>query len=243
MAGTGDWLERWDEQQERYLPHREERFQIMLDLIRPPDSQAFRLLDLCCGTGSISARVLDRFPQASILAVDWDPVHLELGRRALGERVEWLDADLRSPEWATDLEPGSFDAVLSATAIHYFLPNEVVSLYRTLARLLREDGMFANADHLPASSPRIAALSQELLEGWQAERLAEGEDYYEYREALRNDPELQSFVAEGDRRFAEKPAGVVAPIDFHRAALLAVGFQVADEVWRHHADAILVAFR
>jgi SAM-dependent methyltransferase len=242
MAGA-DWLERWDEQQERYLPHREERFQIMLDLIPPPGSRDLRLLDLCCGTGSISARALERFPQASILAVDWDPVHLELGRRALGERVEWLDADLRSPEWAAGLEPGSFDAVLSATAIHYFLPNEVVSLYRTVAGLLREGGIFANADHLPVSSPRIAALSRELLDGWQAERLAEGEDYYEYREALRNDPELQSFVAEGDRRIAEKPAGVAAPIDFHRAALLAVGFQAVDEVWRHHADAILVAVR
>jgi SAM-dependent methyltransferase len=243
MAET-DWLDRWDEQQERYLPRREERFQIMLDLIRPADSRTdLRLLDLCCGTGSISARALDRFPHAAILAVDWDPVHLELGRRALGERVEWLDADLRSPEWAAGLEPGSFDAVLSATAIHWFRPDDVVALYRTLAGLLREGGIFANADHLPVSSPPIAALSQELLDGWQAERLAEGEDYHAYRDALRNDPELQPFVAEGDRRFAEKPAGVAATIDFHRAALLTVGFQAADEVWRHHADAILVALR
>jgi SAM-dependent methyltransferase len=243
MTVTRNWIDRWDEQQERYLPHREERFQIMLDLIRPAGSQDVRLLDLCCGTGSISARALERFPRASILAVDWDPVHLELGRRALGERVEWLDADLRSSEWAAGLEAGSFDAVLSATAIHWFLPDDVVTLYRTLAGLLRKGGIFANADHLPVSSPQIAALSQELLDGWQAERLAEGEDYHAYRDALRGDPELEPFVAEGDRRFAKKPAGVAAPIDFHRAALVAVGFQAVDEVWRHHADAILVALR
>lgn len=241
---TGDWLDRWDEQQERYLPHREERFQLMLDLVRPPGPRAgVRLLDLCCGTGSISARALDRFPDASVLAVDWDPAHLELGRRALGERVEWLDADLGSPEWAADLKPGSFDAVLSATAIHWFQPNEVVVLYRTLAGLLRAGGVFANADHLPVASPPIAALSQELLDVWQTERLAEGEDYHAYRNALRHDPELQPLVVEGDRRFGEKADGVAAPIDFHKAALLAVGFQAADEVWRHHSDAILVALR
>jgi SAM-dependent methyltransferase len=237
-------LDRWDAQQERYLPHREERFQIMLDLVeRTTDGPEPRVLDLCCGPGSISGRALERFPNASILAVDMDPVHLELGRRTLGERVEWRDADLRGSEWAEGSEPGSFDAVLSATAIHWFQPQEVVGLYATLARLLRQGGMFANADHMPASAPQIAALSQSLLDTWQAERLAEGEDYYGYRDALRDDPTLRPFAEEGDRRFADKPPGVALPVGFHREALLAAGFREVDVVWRHLADAIVVALR
>jgi trans-aconitate methyltransferase len=239
-----DWIERWDAQQERYLPYRDERFEIMLEVVESqtgPDEP--RLLDLCCGMGSISRRALERFPRASILAVDMDPAHLELARRSLGERVELRDADLRGPEWAAGLESGSFDAVLSATAIHWFQPEEVVVLYRTLAQVLREGGVFANADHMPVSSPQVAALSQQLLDGWQATQLAQGEDYHVYRDALREDPTLRSFVEEGDRRFADKPPGVAAPRDFHREALLAAGFRTADEVWRHHADAILVALR
>jgi SAM-dependent methyltransferase len=216
----------------------------MLDLVGPaPGRDHLVLLDLCCGTGSISRRALLRFPGASIVAVDMDPVHLELGRRSLGEAVEWRDADLRDPEWAAGLEPGSFDAVLSATAIHWFQPEEVVALYRTLAQLLREEGVFANADHIPVSSPELAARSQDLLDRWQAVQLDEGEDYYAYRDALREDPTLQPLVEEGDRRFADKPPGLAAPLDFHREALLAAGFRTADEVWRHLADAILVGFR
>lgn len=236
--------ERWDAQQERYLPGREERFRIMLDLVEQvADGSALRVLDLCCGTGSISRRVLERFPDASILAVDMDPAHLELGRRTLGAPVEWQDADLRDPAWAAALESAAFDVVLSATAIHWFQPEEVVSLYRTLAALLREGGIFANADHLPVSSERVAALSQELLDGWQEAQLAGGEDYYAYRDALREDETLKPFVEAGDRRFADKPHGIAAPIAFHREALHLAGFSAADEVWRHHSDAILVALR
>jgi trans-aconitate methyltransferase len=235
---------RWDAQQERYLPRREERFQTMLDVVeRVAGPSALRVLDLCCGTGSISRRVLDRFSDASILAVDMDPVHLELGRRTLGERVEWVDADLRTADWANRLEPGSFDAVLSATAIHWFQPEEVVVLYRTLAGLLGDGRVFANADHMPVSSEPIAAMSQELLESWQEDRLAEGEDYYAYRDALRDDSTLRPLVEKGDRRFADKPHGVAAPVAFHREALGIAGFSTADEVWRHHSDAILVALR
>jgi SAM-dependent methyltransferase len=237
------WVTRWDEQQQRYLPHREERFRIMLDVVERLVGSAPRVLDVCCGTGSITRRVLERFPEASVVAVDMDPAHLELGRRTLGDRVDWRDLDLRRPEWADDFEQGSFDAALSATAIHWFQAEEVVGLYKALARLLREGGVFANADHMPVGAPEVAALSEELLEQWQDEQLAEGEDYHDYRDALREDEELHALVVEGDRRFENKHPGATAPEAFHRASLGVAGFRTADVVWRHLADAILVAVR
>ena len=240
---THGLVARWDEQQERYLPHREERFRIMLDVIERVAGSSPRLLDVCCGTGSISRRALERFPEAAIVAVDMDPAHLELGRRVLGDRVDWRDVDLRRPGWVDAFEPGSFDAAFSATAIHWFQPDEAAGLYRALAHLLREGGVFANADHMPVSSPEVGALSHELLEQWQNEQLAGGEDYYAYRDAMREDEELRPLVAEGDRRFDNTHPGVTAPEAFHREALLAAGFRTADVVWRYLADAILVALR
>ena len=245
MSATeaGRWVARWDEQQERYLPHREERFRIIFDVVERTVGPSPRLLDVCCGTGSISQRALERFPNASIVAVDMDPVHLELGRRALGDRVDWRDADLRRPGWADGLAPGSFNAAVSATAVRWFEPANVVELYGALALLLREGGVFANSDHMPVGAPDIAAVSQKLLERWQDERLTGGEDYRSYRDALREDDALRAFVVEGDRRFEQKHPGATAPAAFHREALLLAGFRAADEVWRYHADAIMVALR
>ena len=116
---SAQWVERWDGQQERFLPDRETRFRLMGDYLEQVrGSQSLRLLDLCCGNGSISKRILDRIPSAIILAVDFDPAHLEVGRQTLGNRVEWRDADLRQPDWAQDLPDRSFDGVLTATALH-----------------------------------------------------------------------------------------------------------------------------
>jgi ubiquinone/menaquinone biosynthesis C-methylase UbiE len=247
VAVSTDWstlVRRWDEQQERYLPAREQRFELMLDVIeyRRPGPRP-RILDVCCGTGSISRRVLERFPDASIVGIDGDPAHLELAQRTLGDRVEWRDADLRTAGWSDGLAPESFDAVVSATAIHWFQPEEIVPLYRELARLLRQDGAFLNADHLPVGSAGAAALSEQLLEAWRAAQLEGAEDYYEYRDALRKEPELRPLVEEGDRRFTGAHTEPPLSVDFHCEALLAAGFTDVGEIWRHLGDAILIAIR
>src|SRR5271165_6865287 len=91
------WLRRWDRQQAGYLPFREERFDAMFDALEallPPD---FIALDLGSGPGSLSQRLLDRFPRARSVAVDQDPVLLAIGQGSLGDvggRLRWVDADL-----------------------------------------------------------------------------------------------------------------------------------------------------
>ena len=67
------WQDSWDRQQEWYLPDREERFRVMLDMVEALVGPAPRVLDLACGTGSISDRLLRRFPDAVSTGVDLDP--------------------------------------------------------------------------------------------------------------------------------------------------------------------------
>jgi trans-aconitate methyltransferase len=57
-----DWLRRWDAQQEGYVPEREARFTAMLDALADLLPASFTALDLACGPGSISQRLLARFP-------------------------------------------------------------------------------------------------------------------------------------------------------------------------------------
>ena len=94
------WLRRWDAQQEGYVPEREVRFSAMLDVLDELLGESFVALDLGCGPGSISQRLLARFPSAQAIAVDIDPVLLAIGRGAVGTldgRLRWVQADLESP--------------------------------------------------------------------------------------------------------------------------------------------------
>ena len=77
MAAQVDWagwLRRWDVQQSRYMT-REERFEAMLDAVDGTVAQEGDIvaLDIACGPGAISQRLLERFPAASSIAVDVDP--------------------------------------------------------------------------------------------------------------------------------------------------------------------------
>jgi len=237
------WIQRWEAQQERYLPHREERFSLMLDLIGHTLDTPRRVLDLGCGNGALSRRLLERYPDVSIVAVDMDPVHLELGRRTLGTRIDWRDGDLRGDGWDAGLDPGSFDAAVSATALHWLQSPDLVRLYRRLANLLRENGLFLNADHQPVGSPTIARESADLLERWQDVRLEGQEDHAGFHAAAAADPTLASFAQERERRFADKPPGDEPGIAFHHEALLTAGFSEAGEAWRFLSDTIHVAVR
>jgi SAM-dependent methyltransferase len=161
-----DWAARWERQQNGGLPGREVRFRVMLDLVARHGTRvsgagegALRLLDLCAGPGSISARALARFPAATVVAAEIDPWTVEMGRRTVGQdypgQITWLEADLRRDGWDADLAPGSFDAILSATAVHWFQPEDQLRLYRRLAALLADGGLFLNADHFPVGTPTL----------------------------------------------------------------------------------------
>jgi SAM-dependent methyltransferase len=169
----GAWLDRWDAQQTGYIPDREARFAAMfdvLDVLLPADFQA---LDLGCGPGSLARRLLDRFPNARCLAVDLDPVLLAMGRAVHGSRggcLEWIDADLRDPDWLWRLGTDRIDAVLSTTALHWLSSDALARLYRDLGKLVREGGVFLNGDTIrfgpaiPTLRSLGATLEQRTLE-------------------------------------------------------------------------------
>lgn len=179
-ATAVDWSElmsSWDSQQQGYLPRREERFRRMFDAIDVLVGGEFLALDLACGPGSISQRLLERFPSARCVAVDVDPVLLAVGQGALGSvdgRLRWAERDLRDHDWSSGLSEEDFDVVLSTTALHWLTPPQLVVVYRQLAAIVRPGGIVLNGDHMPfeRSQPSLARLTR-VLEARDEERAFE----------------------------------------------------------------------
>jgi len=88
QATARSWIDRWDEQQQHYLPDREERFTILIDAVQECAGRPDPLVvDLGCGPGSLAIRLLDRMPAATVVAVDADPLLLALGRAGWADRL------------------------------------------------------------------------------------------------------------------------------------------------------------
>jgi SAM-dependent methyltransferase len=249
-----DWLQLqqdWDAQQQTYMPDREERFTAMLDTVESVAGDAPRILDLAGGTGSITLRALERFPDATSVIVDVDAALLSIavGTFSSDDRVRVAAADLSTPGWLGVLAetPASFDAVLTATALHWLPAERIGVLYAEVAGLLRPGRIFANADHMPDDG--LPGLT-EALTTYDAARHARAlavpgaTDWNGWWERLRAEPELADAVAARDAHYADRrgSAHTESTLDAasHVAALRAAGYVEAGLVWRGLTDAVVV---
>ncbi|HKT04209.1 MAG TPA: class I SAM-dependent methyltransferase, partial [Rugosimonospora sp.] len=222
------WQESWDRQQEAYLPDREERFAAMLEVVAACAGPAPAVLDLAGGTGSISLRVLRRFEHASTTLVDVDPVLLAIAGASLPERSTVVGADLRTPAWSSALPRGDFDAVLTATALHWLPAPRLAEVYAEIRGVLRHGGVFLNADHMP--DPGLPELTERLADRRRTRResrYAAGAvlSWEAWWDRVAKDPALGPLLARRREVFAGGHGlDTEPPVSWHLDALRAAGY-------------------
>ena len=88
------------------------------------------VLDAGCGTGRVTARLLERLPRGRVVGVDADPAMVALARETLPDSVTVIRSDL------LDLTlPAPVDAVLSTATFHWVLDHD--RLFARLAAAMR----------------------------------------------------------------------------------------------------------
>jgi SAM-dependent methyltransferase len=241
------WQRSWDRQQEWYMPDREDRFRVMLDMVEALVGTAPRVLDLACGTGSITARLLDRFPRATSTGVDLDPALLTIARGTFegDARVTFVTADLTDPDWPAKLPYGSYDAVLTATALHWLRREPLAALYGQIADLVRDGGVFMNADHMTDdTTPRINEAERALRHARMERARQEGAlDWADWWQLAARDPVLAEPTARRFEIFGEHADGETPSAAWHAEVLRAQGFTEARPVWCSPSDTLLLALK
>jgi SAM-dependent methyltransferase len=245
------WLESWDRQQESFNPEREHRFGTMMDVLQAKLGRRFRVLDLGSGPGSLSIRILRRFPAARAVAVDYDPVVRRIGEGALGTyggRLTWVDAKLGAPGWAAALPRRQYDAVVSTTALHWLTSPQLARLYRDLGHLVRRGGVFLDGDVLPWGKRdrdlgRLSSRVMKIRSPGASGKIGWG-DWRKWWRAARKVPGLRSAFEEHDRRESGHPFHRDMPdLDFHVRRLKAAGFRRVAVVWQDLENRVLFASR
>ncbi|MEU2393116.1 class I SAM-dependent methyltransferase [Streptomyces sp. NPDC007369] len=241
------WQDSWDRQQEAYMPDREERFRVMLDMLEALVGATPRVLDLACGTGSITDRVLKRFPGATSTGVDLDPALLTIARGhfAGDERVSFVTADLTDPGWTAALPHDAYDAVLTATALHWLHSPQLEVLYRQLAPLVREGGVFMNADHMPdASTPRINEADRAVRHAaLDRARAAGALDWAGWWAVAAADPVLAEPTGRRFEIYGEHADGDTPDVSWHARTLREAGFAEARAVWCSPSDSLVLGLK
>ncbi len=239
------WVDRWERMQERYIFQRSGRFDLMVDLVHATQPSPTRILDLGCGPGSLTARFLQAFPQSDVVGIDFDPTLLTLARARLaqfGERARCVLASLRTPSWV-NLVPAPFDAIVSATALHWMDEKSLSRLYGEIGQLLRPGGIFLNADHVGSDyAPIQAAWGRERanLQTQQSNTDDWRGFWTAYSAALGVDTDVIHRQIEAN---AEAGPEHGMPLAWHFHALKSGGLGIVDCFWRAAGDAIYGGIR
>jgi trans-aconitate 2-methyltransferase len=126
------------------------------------------VLDAGCGSGRVTAMVLDRLPQGHVVAVDGAPSMVEYARNALGHRATVFQSDL------TELElEHPVDAVFSNAVFHWVPDHErlFARLHAAMkpgARLIAQYGGQGNVANFHDVASVVAAEEpfSEHIAGW-----------------------------------------------------------------------------
>jgi tRNA (cmo5U34)-methyltransferase len=162
------FIESWDEQSDRERSVREIQMKTVVFMIPQPKEQAIRVLDLDAGYGALAAAILEDRPNARAVCIDGSEEMIKLGQERNGKfkgRMEFVRGTLDSPGWL-NLISGSFDAVISARALHHLTLDQRRQLFRDAHGLLRPGGCFVNADSLKASSETLRGLYRKTRQRW-----------------------------------------------------------------------------
>ena len=239
----------WDQQQGAYIAEREARFNAQLDVLELSVGQDFQVLDLACGPGSLSLRILQRFPRARVTAVDLDPLLLAIARGALatyGDRIRIIQTDLADPACFASLDGPAPQAVVSSTALHWLMPEHLGVLYRNIAELLPDGGVFLNADHqrFDHRHPRVKALAEQHDEQTQQHAWQAGvEDWGRWFARVQGLPELAQYRQARESLFAGRPVPPATALDFQVASLRQAGFTEAGPVWQLLDDYVIAGWK
>ncbi|RCJ27246.1 SAM-dependent methyltransferase [Nostoc minutum NIES-26] len=208
------------------------RYDEMLEITtRCLPSTSRRILELGCGTGEVSLKILNRCPDAQVIALDYSPRMLQFAQdkiAAAGYQQRWIGIQADFGDWANNPQEldiaDKFDACISSLAIHHLQDEMKLKLFQRIAASLSQDGCFWNADPVLPESPTLAEVYKSAREEWAAQQ---GTSLTEIRTKL-GTSSTQGYSSQDQ----------LATLNAHLQMLTTAGFKTVAVPWKYYGLAV-----
>lgn len=133
--------------------------QTLVDALPFSSDDEFRVIDLGCGTGNLGKKILDKFPKANVVCVDFSEEMLKSAKAKIGSNATYIQGDFNNFEF-----PGKFDAVVSSLALHHLeTDDDKKEFYHKMYEAMNKDGIHLNAENVLSGDPFLQKL---YIENW-----------------------------------------------------------------------------
>jgi tRNA (cmo5U34)-methyltransferase len=199
--------------------------EMILTMLPFPKEHTLRVLELGVGTGNLTSKVLDRFPQSTVVGYDLSSEMLARARAKLapvGARVQIHEGDISQVAF-----PGPFDAVISAIAVHHVPSPAKPILFHRLYDALRPGGILVLGDAFQAATPTLGERYRDLSTAALAQQGITGTPVYDaYR-----------------RRNSQPSGGSSTSLQKYLLWMQQARFVNVDCVWKHFGRAVVYGER
>lgn len=249
VAGWQSLSDAWERQQNAYRPDREAGMRALVAAAtRLGATSGDTIVDLACGGGSVTSRLVTADPAVNVVGVDRDPVLLRLASDMLGasKRVHLVRADFDDANWLSVIDDRRVRSFTAAASLHWLSERTLKRLYRDLAALLPQGGGFFNLDWFRLDdAPTIQAYLDDVQLGHETSQLQRDgvPSWREWWSMARARPELREAFAERDRLLLKRSEEFMATQGWHEAQLRTAGFREVGLVWRSLNSAVLVGVK
>jgi SAM-dependent methyltransferase len=220
------------------IPLAAEQLDVLRRIVGDGRRRLRSFLDLGCGDGILAATLLDAWPRARGVLVDFSEPMLLAAREKLGEPgrdLVFLGEDYGRAGWVRSVREAAgspFDAVVSGYSIHHQPDRRKRALYREIFDLLAPGGVFVNMEHVASAGPRVERIHEErFIDSLHAAGRRAGSGKSRAR------------VARAFRARLDKAANLLTPVERQCTWLRRIGFEDVDCFFKHFELAVFGGWR
>ena len=211
-----DEAQSFDQRIQKNIPCYDEMLTALINAI-PDNKENPKVLDLGCGTGNITKRVMERFPHARVTCLDLSENMIEIAKQKLSDynAIEYVIGDFTQMQ-----SDEKYDAIISSLALHHIPTDEQKEqMYKSIYESLENGGVFYNADVIKANSP----YNQQLY------------DQIAIDDMMKNGLTDEQIDQHKQKRDAND---IPTTLINHVKMLEKVGFVQIDVIWKYYSNAV-----
>lgn len=145
----------------KLIPHYEEMITALISSIPHDKRDSIKVMDLGCGTGTITKSLKDKFKNANVTCLDLAQNMIKMAKLKLNRyyNINYITGDFYHFNF-----PEKYDVILSSLALHHLVTDEdKKQFYTRIYEALNPGGVFLNADVVLGSNEYLQKL---YLEKW-----------------------------------------------------------------------------